>query len=183
VVQQADAKGLKFKVQVKSGTDGHNVPSGFDAERISYMQVFISNSAGKLVFESGDLDPNGDVRDLHSSYVHEGKMPLDPYLFTLQSRFITSNVRGGDREQVLAVNYSPDPLPFIRPMPFAMNFTGRPAGARIQRRGIEALKSRWAEYKVKASELTDPRPLQGQDTLSGWHGAGESDHRDQGRGF
>jgi len=158
VVEQANSKGLKFKIEVKSGTDGHNVPTGFDAERISYMQVFITNSAGKLVFQSGDLDPNGDVRDLHSSYVHEGKMPLDPYLFTLQSRFLTSNIRGGEREQVLAINYSVDPIPFIRPMPFAMNFTGRPAGARIQRRGIEALASRWPEYKVKADELTDPGP-------------------------
>ena len=153
VVQQADVKGLKFKIEVKSGTDGHNVPSGFDAERISYMQVF-----GKEVFKSGDLDPNGDVRDLHSTYVHDGKLPLDPYLFSLQSRFITSNVRGGEREQVLAVNYSVDPLPFIRPMPFAMNFTGRPAGARIQRRGLESLSSRWAEYKVKGSELTGTGP-------------------------
>jgi hypothetical protein len=158
VVEEASAKGLKFKIEVKSGTDGHNVPSGFDAERISYMQVFITDSTGKTVFESGDLDPNGDVRDLHSSYVEEGKLPLDRYLFSLQSRFLTSNVRGGEREQVLAINYSVDPLPFIRPMPFAMNFTGRSAGSRIQRRGIEALSSRWADYKVKASELAGPGP-------------------------
>jgi hypothetical protein len=158
VVEQANARGLRFKIQVKSGTDGHDVPTGFDVERITYLQVFITNSAGKLVFESGDLDPNGDVRDLHSAYVKAGKVPLDPYLFTLQSRFLTSNVRGGEREQVLSINYSLDPLPFVRPMPFAMNFTGRPTGARIQRRGIEALSSRWAEYKVKGSELTGPGP-------------------------
>src|ERR1019366_2610134 len=115
VVEQANARGLRFKIQVKSGTDGHDAPTGFDVERNTYMQVFITNSAGKLVFASGDLDPNGDVRDLHSSYVQEGKVPLDPYLFSLQSRFLTSNVRGGEREQVLAINYSLDPLPFIRP--------------------------------------------------------------------
>jgi hypothetical protein len=158
VVERADAKGLAFKIQVKSGTDGHDVPTGFDAERISYMQVFVTNSAGKLVFQSGDLDPNGDVRDLFSSYVRAGKAELDPYLFTLQSPFLTSNVRGGEREQVLAVNYSLDPQPFIRPMPFAMSFMGRPTGSRIQRRGIEAFASRWARYKVKGSELTDPGP-------------------------
>lgn len=156
VVERADAKGLAFKIQVKNGTDGHDVPTGFDAERISYLQVFVTNSAGKLVFKSGDLDPNGDVRDINSAYVRASELPLDPYLFTLQSPFITSNVRGGEREQILAVNYSVDPLPFIRPMPYAMNFTGRPGGARIQRRGIEALASRWARYKVKASELADP---------------------------
>ncbi|HEX3800084.1 MAG TPA: multiheme c-type cytochrome [Verrucomicrobiae bacterium] len=158
VVQEADSKGLKFKIQVHSGTDGHNVPTGFDAERVSYMQVFVTNSAGKLVFQSGDLDPNGDIRDRHSTYVSTGKLPLDPYLFSLQSPFLTSNVRGGDREQVLPINYSVDPLPFIRPTTFAVNFTGHPAGARVQRRGMEAFESRWPEYKVKASELTDPGP-------------------------
>ncbi len=147
-VKEADAKGLKFKIQVKSGTDGHNVPTGFDAERISYLQVFVTDPLGKTVFQSGDLDPNGDVRDLHSTYVHDGKLPLDKYLFTLQSRFITHSVRGGDREQELAINYSADPLPFIRPMPFAVNFTGRPDGARIQRRGIEPLAIRWADYEA-----------------------------------
>ncbi len=158
VVEQAGAKGLAFKIQVKSGTDGHDVPTGFDAERILYMQVFITNSAGQEVFKSGDLDPNGDIRDRHSTYVASGKVPLDPYLFTLQSPFITSNVRGGEREQVLPINVSVDPLPFIRPMPFAVSFTGRPAGSRIQRRGLEALTGRWPEYDVKADKLTDPGP-------------------------
>lgn len=158
VVQQADDKGLKFKIHVINGTDGHNVPTGFDSERVVYMQIVVSDAAGKTVFKSGDLDPNGDLRDLHSSYVHRGDLPLDKYLFSLQSRFITRNVRGGDREQVIPVNYSVDPLPFIRPETFAVNFTGRPAGARAQRRGIEPLESRWAEYKVQASELTGQGP-------------------------
>lgn len=158
VVKKADPKSLKFAIEVKSGTDGHNVPTGFDAERIVYMQVFVTDPQGKEVFKSGDLDPNGDVRDLHSTYVHRGDLPLDPYLFKLQSPFITRNVRGGDRQQILPINYSIDPLPYIRPEPFAVTFTGRPGGARIQRRGIEALASRWADYQVSASELTGPGP-------------------------
>jgi nitrate/TMAO reductase-like tetraheme cytochrome c subunit len=158
VVKQADAKGLKFAIQVRNGTDGHNAPTGFDAERNVFMQVFVTDPEGKTVFKSGDLDPNGDVRDRHSSYVHHGDLPLDRYLFTLQSKFLTSNVRGGDREQVLAVNYSVDPLPFIRPEPFSTTFTGRPAGARVQRRGLEPFQSRWPEYRVDANELTGPGP-------------------------
>jgi len=158
IVKQADTKGLKFKIEVKSGTDGHHVPTGFDAERNSYMQVFITDPQGKLVFQSGDLDPNGDYRDLHSSYVHHGDLPLDKQLFHLQSKFITRNVRGGEREQVLAINYSVDPLPFIRPETFAVNFAGRPGGARNQRRGLDPLGSRWANYTVKASELSGKGP-------------------------
>ncbi|MEP6662654.1 MAG: hypothetical protein ABJC04_03220 [Verrucomicrobiota bacterium] len=158
LVKQSDEKGLKFKIEVKSGTDGHHVPTGFDAERIFYMQVFVTDPQGKVVFKSGDLDPNGDVRDLHSSYVHHGDLPLDKSLFSLQSKFITRNARGGEREQVLAINYSVDPLPFIRPETFAVNFTGRPGGARNQRRGIDPLSSRWADYEVKRSELTGKGP-------------------------
>ena len=157
-VRQANDKGLKFAVQVRNGTDGHAVPTGFDAERLVYLQVLVTDADGKVIFKSGDLDPNGDVRDLHSSYVHHGDLPLDKYLFSLQSRFITRNVRGGDREQVLPVNYSIDPLPIIRPEPFAATFTGRPGGARVQRRGLAPNGFRWAEYKVDREELTGRGP-------------------------
>lgn len=157
-LKQADKKGLKFAIQVKSGTDGHDVPTGFDAERLVYMQVFVTDPQGKVVFKSGDLDPNGDVRDLHSSYVHHGDLPLDKYLFNLQSHFITRNARGGDRQQVLPINYSVDPLPFIRPEPFAVTFTGRPGGSRVQRAGIEPKGQRRPNYVVEASALTGPGP-------------------------
>lgn len=158
VIKQADQNGLKFDVQVKNGTDGHNVPTGFDAERVVYLQINVTDPNGKVVFKSGDLDPNGDVRDLHSTYVNNGELPLDPHLFTLQSRFITRNVRGGDREQVGAENFSFDPIPFIRPETFSTTLTGRPGGARVQRRGIEPNGQRWANYKVKKQELTGPGP-------------------------
>ena len=113
-VKKADPSGIEFKVEFRNGTDGHNVPTGFDAERVVWIFVTVTDSQGRVVFQSGDLDPNGDVRDSHSIYVHDGKLPLDKYLFSLQSRFIVRMVRGGEREQVLALNYSPDPLPFLR---------------------------------------------------------------------
>jgi hypothetical protein len=158
VVKRADEKGLRFAVEVKNGMDGHNTPTGFDAERLVYLQVLVSDPQGKVVFKSGDLDPNGDVRNLHSSYVHHGDLPLDPYLFSLQSHFVTRNVRGGDRQQVLSVNYSADPLPYVRPETFSVIFTGRPGGSRVQREGIEVRNSRWPEYYVKPSELTGQGP-------------------------
>lgn len=157
-IKKAERGGLTFDIQFRNATDGHNVPTGFDAERPVWLHVAVRDKSGKVVFESGDLDPNGDYRDLHSTYVHNGDLPLDKYLFTLQSKFITRNHRGGDREQVLAVNYSVDPLPFIRPEPFSTILTGRPAGARVQRRGIEPLGHRWAEYKVAAKQLTGDGP-------------------------
>ena len=152
-VKKASQRGIKFEVEVANGTDGHNVPTGFDAERLVFLQVTVTDATGKVVFESGDRDPNGDVRDLHSIYVHNGELPLDPYLFSLQSKFMTRMVRGGEREQVLAINYSPDPLPFLRPSTRSTHLLGRPVGARKHRATIGALQSRWAEYEVSKKAL------------------------------
>lgn len=150
---RADSDGLRFDVEVKNLTGGHNVPTGFDAERLVWLFVQVWDSAGKLVFQSGDLDPNGDVRDLHSLYVHNGELPLDTQLFSLQSKFITRNVRGGEREQVLAVNYSLDALPFVRPSTTSTVLTGQPEGARKHRQTIPPLTSRWQSYRVGSKEL------------------------------
>ena len=152
-VKKASSRGIEFKVEVANGTDGHNVPTGFDAERLVFLQVTVTDANGKVVFESGDRDPNGDVRDLHSIYVHNGELPLDPYLFSLQSKFMTRMARGGEREQVLAVNYSPDPLPFLRPSTRSTHLLGRPLGARKHRTTIGPLQSRFATYKVSKKAL------------------------------
>lgn len=149
---------IRLNVEVKNATDGHGVPTGFDAERLVFLQVVVKDNLGKTVFESGDLDPNGDVRDSHSLYVHNGEIPLDKQLFSLQSRFLTRMVRGGEREQVLVVNYSPDPLPFLRPSTAPTILTGRPGGARKHKQGIEPLGHRWARYKIKRSALTGNGP-------------------------
>ena len=139
---------------MSNGTDGHGVPTGFDAERLVFLRTTVTDADGEVVFVSGDLDPNGDVRDSHSLYVHNGELPLDKQLFSLQSRFITRMVRGGEREQVLAVNYSPDPLPFLRPSTSSTILTGRPLGARKHKQNIEPLGKRWARYRVPASALS-----------------------------
>lgn len=157
-LEEADSDELEFKVEVRNGTDGHNVPTGFDAERVIFLQVQVRDANGEQVFVSGDRDPNGDVRDSHSLYVHNGELPLDEQLFSLQSRFLTRMVRGGEREQVLAVNRSPDPLPFIRPSTRATSLLARPTGARKHRRTINPNESEWADYEVPAENLQGTSP-------------------------
>jgi nitrate/TMAO reductase-like tetraheme cytochrome c subunit len=157
-VLRADAGGLRLRVEVENGIDAHNVPTGFIGERLVWLQVVVSDAAGAVVFQSGDLDPNGDVRDLHSVYVHNGELPLDTQLFTLQSRFLTRMLRGGEREQVLAVNYSADPLPFARPSTSPSILAGRPVGARLHRMGIEPGGRRSASYRVSRDALTGKAP-------------------------
>ena len=153
VVDRADEGGISFRVEFRNGTDGHNVPTGFDAERVVWLHVTVTDATGRVVFESGDLDPNGDVRDSHSVYVHDGALPADEHLFSLQSRFLVRMVRGGEREQVLTIPYSPDPLPFLRPSTSSTILTGRPVAARKHRQTIPPLGSKWASYSVDSEAL------------------------------
>ncbi len=158
VVRASRERGLRFRVAVENGTDGHGVPTGFDAERLVFVRVTVTDRDGTEVFVSGDLDPNGDVRDSHSLYVHDGKLPRDKFLLSLQSRFVTRMVRGGEREQVLAVNYSPDPLPFLRPSTSSTVLTGRPGGARKHKQNIEPGGRRIGRYVVEPEALTGRGP-------------------------
>ena len=158
-IEKADDRGLKFRVKVFNGTDGHGVPTGFDAEREVFLRTTVTDSEGKVVFKSGDLDPNGDVRNDHSVYVHEGELPLDRQLFSLQTKFIVRNVRGGEREQVLPIPYSLDPLPYIRPETRPLNVLGRPISARKQKQNLAANGGyRYADYEVKQDELCGKGP-------------------------
>ncbi|MFT5468760.1 MAG: nitrate/TMAO reductase-like tetraheme cytochrome c subunit [Verrucomicrobiales bacterium] len=181
-----DNRGMEFRIKVVNGTDGHGVPTGFDAERLAFLEVKVTDAKGRVVFKSGDRDPNGDIRDLHSSYVHaeaektgdwlaesdwktaaglkrmrdDEKWLEDPFLFNLQSKFLTRNHRGGEREQILAVNYSIDPLPYIRPDTRPGILVARPAAARKQARILPPNGHRWADYKIKPSQLTGDAPYE-----------------------
>jgi hypothetical protein len=157
-VRKSGPDGIEFAVEFHNGTDGHNVPTGFDAERVVFLQVTVTDANGNVVFVSGDRDPNGDIRDSHSIYVHNGELPLDRQLFTLQSRFVTRMIRGGEREQVLAVNYSPSPLPFIRPSTRSTVLLGRPTAVRKHRQTINPLDSLWPTYKVDRGDLRGSTP-------------------------
>ena len=90
--------------------------------------------------------------------MHNRELPLDRELFSLQSRFLTRNVRGGEREQVLAVNYSLSPLPFLRPARMSSILLGRPGGARKHKQGITPGGNRWATYTVKRQQLKGSSP-------------------------
>ena len=133
VTDRSDEGGIAFRVKVRNGTDGHNVPTGFTGERLVWLDVTVRDRAGKVVFRSGDRDPNGDVKDGHSAYVHAGKVDYDKYLFSLQSIFVTQNGRGGEIEHVIPIPYPTISLPRVLPSTTSLVFTGRAAdGAQPQ---------------------------------------------------
>ena len=158
VTERADRRGIRYRVEVRNATDGHNVPTGFTGERLLWIHTIVTDSAGTVIFESGDRDPNGDLRDLESAYVHEGVLPLDKQLFNLQSKFLVSNLRGSEREAVLPIPYPSSILPFIRPSIQSLILIGEPTTERNHRKGIAPLKSRWAKYRVSGDALTGRGP-------------------------
>ena len=158
VVTQATRDGIEFKIQVRNGTDGHNVPTGFSGERLVWLEVKVMDADGNVVFVSGDRDPNGDLRDGHSAYVHAGEIELDSYLFSLQSIFVTQNGRGGEIEHVIPIPYPVISLPRVLPSAVSLVFTGEPPTERNHKKGIEPLGERWAEYEVDADSLKGKGP-------------------------
>lgn len=158
VVTRSDKGGLAFKVKVENLTDGHNVPTGFAAERLIFMQVTVTDSTGKAVFKSGDYDPNGDVRDHESAYVINGDLPLDDQLFDLRGRILVTNSRGGERERVIPVPYPITTIPFLRPTTRSLILTGESPVERINRRSLAPLDYKWAKYKVDGDLLTGKGP-------------------------
>jgi len=158
IVEQQDKDGIEFKVQVKNLTDGHNVPTGFTGERVVWLEVTVTDRLGKVLFRSGDRDPNGDLRDLHSRYVHNGKLPRDKYLLSLQSKFVVLQGRGGEREAVIPIPYTVTALPIVRPSTLSLILTGEPTTERNHRMGIEPKGERWADYEVDGDALTGNGP-------------------------
>lgn len=150
---------LAFSVRVNNATNGHGVPTGFDAERLMFLEITVTDADGNVVFVSGDRDPNGDVRDTHSLYVHNHELDEDKYLFNLQSRFMVRMNRGAEREQVLPINRSMSPLPFVRPETRATAIYGRPRGARKHKQTIDPEGHRVADYLVAGEKLGENFPL------------------------
>jgi len=160
VTEKADSSGLAFKVQVRNGTDGHNVPTGFTGERLIWLEVTVRDRDGAIVFKSGDRDPNGDLRDGHSSYVHAGKLKRDTQLFSLQSIFVTQNGRGGEIEHVIPIPFPSTALPRVLPSTTSLVFTGEPATERNHKKAIEPNGKRWASYRVARRALTGKGPYE-----------------------
>jgi len=158
VTEKVDPKGITFKVKVENGSNGHNIPTGFTGERLVWLDVTVTDSEGTVVLRSGDRDPNGDLRDGHSAYVHAGEVDLDQQLFSLQSIFVTQNGRGGEIEHVIPIPYPVISLPRVLPSPVSLVFTGEPATERNHKKGIEPLGHRWAKYKIDGKKLTGNGP-------------------------
>lgn len=148
---------LRFHYVVKNECDGHNLPSGsLGAQPQVWLNVALEGPDGGLVWESGWIDSRGDVGDLHSRDVFEGRREHDDQLFNLQSKFLTTNVKGTDREMFLPVNMDVDQIPFIRPAGQPTTLMNHPPFIRMEQFSIPPRVERDAEFTVPAELMTKP---------------------------
>ena len=148
-------RALSFEYRVTNRNKGHNLPSGsLGAQPELWLNIALIDPDGKRIWESGYVDSEGDVADLQSADVQAGKIPHDDQLVSMQAKFITTNVKGTDREMYLPINLDFDQLPFIRPGGTPVSLLNHPPFARMEKRSIPPLGSRLAKYRVPGELLT-----------------------------
>ena len=142
---------VALRVDVKSLVAGHNFPTGFTAERQLWVEVTVWDPRGKIIFRSGDLDQNGDLRDEHSYGVATGQIPWDRHLASYQNLFTALTNRGTERSVVLPINRHLSPLSFLRPATGISASLGRPLGFRIAKASIPPLGTVSRRYPIRLS--------------------------------
>lgn len=153
----ATGRNLSFYYKVTNLNSGHNVPSGsLGAQPELWLNVALIDPDGRNVWESGYVDSIGDMADVHSQDVRNGRILHDDQLFNLQTKFLTTNVKGTDREMYLPVNFDVDPLPFLRPALQPVSVLNHPPFVRMEGRSIPPLGWRNAKYKIPGHLLTRP---------------------------
>lgn len=147
-------KDFSFTYRLTNLNKGHNLPSGsLGAQPELWLNVVLVDSDGKRVWESGYVDKHGDLADLQSVEVGDQTLPHDNQLFSMQSKFLTTNLKGTDREMYLPINLDFDQDPFIRPGGAPTSILNHPPNARLEKRSIPPLGSRVAHYKVPGKLL------------------------------
>ena len=149
------AQPLKIGYRVSNASEGHNLPSGsLGAQPQLWLNVVLIDPTGRRVWESGYLDQHGDLADMHSIDVAEGRIPRDKNLFNLQTKFLINNVRGTDREAALPLNFSLDQLPLLRPATIPVSVLNHPPLIRMEAHSIPALDHRVPKFHIPATALT-----------------------------
>ncbi len=148
-------KTFSFEYKITNRNKGHNLPSGsLGAQPELWLNVALIDPDGKRIWESGYVDSDGDVADFQSADVQNGLIEHDDQLVSMQAKFITTNLKGTDREMYLPINLDFDQLPFIRPGGTPVSLLNHPPFARMEKRSIPPLGSRLAKYKVPGKLLT-----------------------------
>lgn len=148
---------LAFSYRLKNLNSGHNLPSGsLGAQPQLWVNVALVDPDGQNIWESGYVDSNGDIADLHSLDVAAGRLKTDQQLVHFQTKFLTTNVKGTEREMYLPVNFDIDPLPHLRPPGVPTTVLNHPPLVRMENRSLAPLGEAQAKYKVPGNLINKP---------------------------
>ncbi|MBS0252745.1 MAG: cytochrome C [Proteobacteria bacterium] len=148
---------LAFSYKIKNTNTGHNLPSGsLGAQPQLWVNVALVDPDGNNIWESGYVDSNGDMADLHSLDVASGRIDTDQMLVNFQTKFLTTNVKGTDREMYLPVNFDIDPLPQLRPPGIPTTVLNHPPLVRMENHSLTPLGVREAKYEVPGNLISKP---------------------------
>jgi hypothetical protein len=148
---------LAFSYKIQNTNTGHNLPSGsLGAQPQLWVNVAVIDPDGKSIWESGYVDSNGDMADLHSLDVAAGTIQTDQQLVHFQTKFLTTNVKGTDREMYLPVNFDIDPLPHLRPPQVPTTVLNHPPLVRMENHSLPPLGEEVAAYNVPGNLITKP---------------------------
>jgi hypothetical protein len=150
-------KELAFSYKIKNTNTGHNLPSGsLGAQPQLWVNVALVDPDGNNVWESGYVDSDGNMADLHSLEVAAGRIETDQQLVHFQTKFLTTNVKGTDREMYLPVNFDIDPLPILRPPQVPTTVLNHPPLVRMENHSLAPLGEKVAYYQVPGNLITKP---------------------------
>jgi hypothetical protein len=150
-------KDLAFSYKIKNTNTGHNLPSGsLGAQPQLWVNVALVDPTGKNIWESGYVDSNGDMANLHSLDVAAGRIKTDQQLVHFQTMFLTTNVKGTDREMYLPVNFDIDPLPHLRPPGVPTTVLNHPPLVRMENRSLTPLGEKVVNYQVPGNLIKKP---------------------------
>jgi nitrate/TMAO reductase-like tetraheme cytochrome c subunit len=150
-------KDLAFSYKIKNTNTGHNLPSGsLGAQPQLWVNVALVDPDGKNIWESGYVDSNGDMANLHSLDVAAGRIKPDQQLVHFQTMFLTTNVKGTEREMYLPVNFDIDPLPHLRPPGVPTSVLNHPPLVRMENRSLAPLGEKVVKYRVPGNLIKQP---------------------------
>jgi hypothetical protein len=92
---------FQVAVHVTNTGAGHNLPSGFTPERQMWIEIYVRDGEGKLLFVSGDFDNNEDLRNRCSVAVKLEETPLDKHLVSFNSEMLRVNPDGTEEDVFL----------------------------------------------------------------------------------
>lgn len=150
-------KALKFDYIVTNVNEGHNLPTAsLGAQPQLWANVVLIGPNGRRLWESGYTDSNGDLCDIHSLDVREGRLPFDKQLFNLQTMFLITGASSTDREFPLPVNIDFDQVAHLRPGNVPYTVLNHPPFIRMESRSLAALGRKRVKYTVPKKLMCQP---------------------------